>query len=165
MTLSCFDYVAHFRSSTEETSASLGEHDRFQFRPHDFALEQTADLHEKDVGDEALKDLPKSSPPPRKNMAEPDLILVSSSGEPAGSKLHVSSSLLLSCIKYYLSVAPEGESKCIHLGLPSKAESSRFILVSTGLACRRGPFKNMPELSCVGTGESAFVCPAGRHVP
>jgi hypothetical protein len=76
MISSCFDYVVYFRSSTEETSASLGERDRFQFRPHDSTLEQTADSQEKDIGDAALEDLPKSSPPPKKNTVEPDLILV-----------------------------------------------------------------------------------------
>jgi hypothetical protein len=90
MTLSRFDYVAYFRSLTEETSASLGDRDRFQFRPHDSTLEQTADSQEKDVGDAALEDLSKSSLPLKKNTVDPDLILVSSSGEPSGSKHHVS---------------------------------------------------------------------------
>jgi hypothetical protein len=94
MTSSCFDYVAYFRSSTEETSASLGECDRFQFWPHDSTLEQTADSQEKDNGDAALEDLLKSSSPPKKNTVEPNLILVSSSGEPSGSKRHVSSKIL-----------------------------------------------------------------------
>jgi hypothetical protein len=94
MTPSNFDYVAYFRSSTEETSASLGDRERFQFRPHDSTLEQTADSQEKDVGDAALEDLPKSSPPPKRNMVEPDLILVSSSSEPSGSKRHVSLKIL-----------------------------------------------------------------------
>jgi hypothetical protein len=94
MTSSRFDYVAYFRSSTEETLVSLGDRDRFQFRPHDSTLQQTADLQEKDVGDAALEDFPKSSPPPKKNMVKPDLILVSSSGEPSGSKRHVSPTIL-----------------------------------------------------------------------
>jgi hypothetical protein len=94
MTSSCFDYVAYFRSSTEETSASLGERDRFHFRPHDSTLEQTADSQEKDVGYAALEDLPKSSPPLKKKMVEPELILVSSPGEPSGSKRHVSPTIL-----------------------------------------------------------------------
>jgi hypothetical protein len=34
------------------------------------------------------------SPPPKKNTVEPDLILVSSSGEPSGSKHHVSPTIL-----------------------------------------------------------------------
>jgi hypothetical protein len=94
MTSSHFDYVAYFRSSTEETSASLGDRDQFQFRPHDSTLEQTADSQEKDVGNAALEDLPKSSPPPKKDTIEPDLILVSSSGEPYGSKRHVSPKII-----------------------------------------------------------------------
>jgi hypothetical protein len=94
MILSCFDYVAYFRSSTKETSVSLGDRERFQFQPHDSTLEQTADSQEKNVGDAALEHLPKSSPPPMKNTVEPDLILVSSSGEPSGSKRHVSPKIL-----------------------------------------------------------------------
>jgi hypothetical protein len=69
---------------------SLGEREQFQFRPHDSTLEQTADSQEKNVGDAALEDLPKSSPPPKKNATEPELVLVSSSGEPSGPKRHVS---------------------------------------------------------------------------
>jgi hypothetical protein len=76
-----------------------------------------------------LKDLLKPSSPPKKSMAEPDLILVSSSSEPSGSKRHVSSNLLFSCIEYYLSVAPEGESKCEHLGLPSKTNPQNLSLL------------------------------------
>jgi hypothetical protein len=68
----------------------LGEHERFQFRPHDSTLEQTADSQEKNIGDAALEDLPKLSPPPKKNVAKPELVLVSSSGEPSGPKCHVS---------------------------------------------------------------------------
>jgi hypothetical protein len=98
--LSHFNYVARFRSSNEESSGSLGERDRFQFRPHDSTLEQTADSQEKDVKDATLKDLPKPSSPPKKSTAEPDLILVSSSGEPSGSKRHVSLNLLYLSIKY-----------------------------------------------------------------
>jgi hypothetical protein len=94
MASSRLDYIAHFRSSIEETSASLGDRDRFQFRPHDSTLEQTADSQENYVGDAALEDLPKSSPPLKKNTVEPDLILVSSSGEPSGSKCHVSPKIL-----------------------------------------------------------------------
>jgi hypothetical protein len=69
---------------------SLGERARFQFRPHNSTLEQTADSQEKNIGDVALEDLPKSSPPPKKKAAEPELVLVSSSGEPSGPKRHVS---------------------------------------------------------------------------
>jgi hypothetical protein len=94
MTLIHFDFDAYFRSSAEETSASLGDHDRFQIRPHDSTLEQTVDSQEKEAGDAALGDLPKSSPPPKKNMVEPELVLVSSSGEPSGPKCHVSLQIL-----------------------------------------------------------------------
>jgi hypothetical protein len=76
--------------------ASLGDRDRFQVRPHDSALEQTADSQEKATGDTAPgDDLPKPPPPPRKKMIEPELILVSSFGEPAGPKSHVSPEILV----------------------------------------------------------------------
>jgi hypothetical protein len=52
---------------------SLGDRDRFQFRPHDSTLEQTADSQEKDVGDAALEDLPKSSPLQRRIRSSPIL--------------------------------------------------------------------------------------------
>jgi hypothetical protein len=129
MTSSHFNSVAHFRSSNEASSGSLGEHDRFQFRPHDSTLEQTADSQEQDIEDATLKDLPKPSPPSKKSTAEPDLILVSSSGKPSGSKRHVSSNLLSLCIKCYLSAAPEGESKCVHLGQPSKKNLQNLSLL------------------------------------
>jgi hypothetical protein len=129
MASSRFNSVARFRSSNEESSRSLGERDHFQFRPHDSTLEQTADSQEKDIEDAMLKDLPKPSPPPKKSTAEPELILVSSSGEPSRSKRHVISNLLSSWIKYYLSVAPEGESKFVHLGLPSKANPRNLSLL------------------------------------
>jgi hypothetical protein len=41
----------------------------------------------------------------------------------------VSSNLLCSCIEYYLSIAPEGESKCVHLGLPSKTNPQKLSLL------------------------------------
>jgi hypothetical protein len=46
-------------------------------------------LQEKAAGDIASGDLPKPSPPPKKKMIEPKLVLVSSSGEPSGPKRHV----------------------------------------------------------------------------
>jgi hypothetical protein len=94
MTLSLSNRATYFRSSTEETSASLGDRERFQFRPRDSTLEQTADSQEKNVGDAALEDLPKSSPPLKKNTVEPKLVLVSSSSEPSGPKCHVSPKIL-----------------------------------------------------------------------
>jgi hypothetical protein len=39
-------------------------------------------------------DLPKPPPPPRKKMIEPELVLVSSSGEPSSPKSHVSPKIL-----------------------------------------------------------------------
>jgi hypothetical protein len=90
----CFDFDAYFRSSTEETLASLGDCDRFQIRPHDSTHEQTTDLQEKEAVDATPGDLPKSSPPPKKSTVEPDLILVSSFGEPSGPKHHVSPKIL-----------------------------------------------------------------------
>jgi hypothetical protein len=67
----------------------LGERERFQIRPHDSTLEQTADSQEKNVRDAALEDLPKSSPPLTKKATEPEFVLVSSSGEASGPKRHV----------------------------------------------------------------------------
>jgi hypothetical protein len=94
MTSGHFDFNACFRSSTEETSASLGDRDRFQIRPHDSTLEQTVDSQEKAAGDAVLGDLPKSSPPPKKKTIEPELVLVSSFDEPSGPKHHVSPKIL-----------------------------------------------------------------------
>jgi hypothetical protein len=90
-----FDFDSYFRSSTEETTASLCDRDRFEVRPHNSALEQTADSQEKAAGDAAPgDDLPKPPPPPRKKRAEPELVLVSSFGEPSGPKNHVSPKIL-----------------------------------------------------------------------
>jgi hypothetical protein len=98
MALSCHNSVTRFRSSNDESLGSLVEHDRFQFKRHDSTLEETANSQEK-VGENAtLKDLLKPSSPPKKSAAEADFILVSSSGEPCGSKRHVSSKILSLCI-------------------------------------------------------------------
>jgi hypothetical protein len=123
MALSHFISVATFRSSDEETSGSLCDHERFQIRAHDASLEQTADSQEKAIEDAMLKDLPKPSPPPKKNVVKPNIILVTSSGGPSKPKCHVSSIFCHVLPKCYLSVAPEGESKCLHLGLPSNSNS------------------------------------------
>jgi hypothetical protein len=40
-------------------------------------------------------DLPKPSPPPKKKIIEPELVLVSSSGEPSGPNNHVSPTILV----------------------------------------------------------------------
>jgi hypothetical protein len=85
------DFDACFRSSTEETSVSPGDRDRYQVQPHDNALKQTADSQDKTAGDAAPEaDLPKPLSPPGKKMTEPEFILVSSSDEPSGPKSHVS---------------------------------------------------------------------------
>jgi hypothetical protein len=73
---------------------SLGDRDRFQIRPHDSTLEQTMDSQEKEAGDAAPGDPLKSSPPPKKKTVEPELILVSSFGEPSGPTHHVSQKIL-----------------------------------------------------------------------
>jgi hypothetical protein len=52
------------------------------------------DSQEKAAGDAALGDLLKPSPPPKKKMIEPKLVLVSSFGEPSGPKCHVSPKIL-----------------------------------------------------------------------
>jgi hypothetical protein len=74
---------------------SPGDRDRYQVRPHDDTLKQTADSQEKtsrDAGPEA--DLTKPPSPPGKKMTEPEFVLVSSSGEPSGPKNHVSPKIL-----------------------------------------------------------------------
>jgi hypothetical protein len=74
---------------------SSGDHDRYQVRPHDNTLEQTADSQDKIAGDAAPEaDLPKPLSPPGKKMTEPEFVLVSSSGEPSGPKSHVSPKIL-----------------------------------------------------------------------
>jgi hypothetical protein len=88
------DFNACFRSSTEETSASLCDRDRFKIQAHDSTLEQTADSQEKAAGDTTPGDLPKSSPSQKNKMTEPELILVSSSDEPSSPKCHVSPKIL-----------------------------------------------------------------------
>jgi hypothetical protein len=70
-----------------------------------------------------LKELPKPSPHPKKDTVKPDFILVTSSSGPSKPNRHVSSNSFFALIEYYLSVAPEGESKCLHLGLPSNPKS------------------------------------------
>jgi hypothetical protein len=123
MASSHFNSVATFRSSNEETSRILCDRERFHFRAHDASLEQTADSQEKAIEDATLKDLPKPSPPAKKNAVKPDVILVTSSGEPSKPKRHVSSIFCHVLPKCYLSVAPKGESKYLHLGLPSNSNS------------------------------------------
>jgi hypothetical protein len=85
------DFLVTFRSSNEETSGSLGDRDRFQVWPHDATLEQTADSQVRSHEDTTLKDLPKPSPPPKKSMVKPNLILVTSSDGPSEPNRHVSS--------------------------------------------------------------------------
>jgi hypothetical protein len=74
------------------------ERDRFQFKRHDSTLEETIDSQEKEGEYATLKDIPKPSSPTKKSTAEADFILVSSSGEPSGSKHHVSSKILSLCV-------------------------------------------------------------------
>jgi hypothetical protein len=73
----------------------LVDRDRFQFRPHDATLEQTADSQEKNQDDAVLKELSKQSPPPKKDVAKQDFILVTSSGGPSEPARHISSSFNL----------------------------------------------------------------------
>jgi hypothetical protein len=80
-----------FRSSTEETSTGPGDRDQYQVRPHDDALEQTADSQEKvtDVAAPGVA-LTKPSTPSTKKATEQEFVLVSSSGGPSGPSNHVS---------------------------------------------------------------------------
>jgi hypothetical protein len=91
-------FFVTFRSSNDETSGSLADRGRFQIWPHDATLEQTTDSHERSHEDATLKELPKPSPPPKKDAVKPDFILVTSSGGPSEPNPHVS---LNSC--FYLS--------------------------------------------------------------
>jgi hypothetical protein len=103
------------------TTASQCDRDRFEVQPHNSALEQTADSQEKAAGDAAPgDDFPKPPPPSRKKKIEPKLVLVSSSGEPFGPKSHVSLKVLALRFLCLPVSSPEGESKCLHLGLPSE---------------------------------------------
>jgi hypothetical protein len=71
------------------------DRDRFEVRPYNSSLEQTVDSQEKAAGDAVPgDDLPKPLPPLRKKKIEPELVLVSSSGEPFGPKSHVSPKVL-----------------------------------------------------------------------
>jgi hypothetical protein len=86
-----FDLNVCFRSSSAGTSTCPGDQDRYRVQPHDDALEETADSQEKatDVAaPEAV--LMKPSTSSKKKMSEHELVLVSSSGEPFGPKIHVS---------------------------------------------------------------------------
>jgi hypothetical protein len=51
------------------------------------------------------------------------------------------------------------------LGLPSKKNYSRLILVSAGLAYRQGLIEDMQELSCAGGRKSAVINAARRCAP
>jgi hypothetical protein len=89
--LSSSDIDACFRSSTEETLTCPGDQDQYQVRPHDDALEQTADSQEK-VADVAAPEaiLTKPSTSSKKKATEHEFVLVSSSGGPFGPSNHVS---------------------------------------------------------------------------
>jgi hypothetical protein len=68
-----------------------GDQDQYQVRPHDDALEQTADSQEK-VADVAAPKavLTKPSTSSEKKATEHEFVLVSSSGGPSGPNNHVS---------------------------------------------------------------------------
>jgi hypothetical protein len=108
MALSCRNSVTHYRSSNDGSSGSLVEHDRFQFKRHNSTFEETADSQEKEGENATLKNLLKPLSPPKKSAAEADFILVSSSGEPCGSKRHVSSKILSLCIWHSPISSPRG---------------------------------------------------------
>jgi hypothetical protein len=100
---------------------SLGDRDRFQVQPHDSTLEQTADSQEKAAGDAALgDDLPKPPPPPRKKMIEPELFWFLLPVSLLAPRAMYARKSWIYDSDVCLSVAPEGESKCLHSGLPSK---------------------------------------------
>jgi hypothetical protein len=89
--------------------ASPRDRDRYQVRPHDNALEQTADSQDKTAGDTAPEaDLPKPPSPLGKKMTEPQFVLVSSSGEPSGPKSHVSPKILTLLLVWLPVSSPRG---------------------------------------------------------
>jgi hypothetical protein len=71
-----------------------GDQDQYQVRPHDDALEQSADSQEK-AADFAAPEavLTKPSTSSKKKTTEPEFVLVSSSGGPSGPNNHVSSKI------------------------------------------------------------------------
>jgi hypothetical protein len=80
-----------FRSTTEEMLTCPGDQDQYQVRPHDDALEQTADSQEK-AADVVAPEvaLMKPSTSSKKKAMEQEFVLVSSSDGPSGPSNHVS---------------------------------------------------------------------------
>jgi hypothetical protein len=90
------------RSSTEETSTCPGNQDQYQVRPHDDALEQTADSQEK-AADVAVPEvaLMKPSTSSKKKATEQEFVLVSSSDGPSGLSNHVSPKSFLLALRIF----------------------------------------------------------------
>jgi hypothetical protein len=98
---------ACFRSSSEETSTGPG--DRYQVRPHDHALEQTADSQEKAADATAPEvALTKPSTSSQKKAMEQEFVLVSSSDGPAGPSNHVSPNVFNLHFAYLTISSPRG---------------------------------------------------------
>jgi hypothetical protein len=89
------NFFAYLRSSNDEISKSLDGQDRFHIQHHDASLEQIAESQEKNTEDSDLKELPRSSNISKKDKAEWDFILVSSSGGPPEPGRHVSLNFIL----------------------------------------------------------------------
>jgi hypothetical protein len=157
MTLSCCNYIPRLRSSNDESSGSLVERDLFQFKCHDSALKETADSKEKEGEDTMQKDLPKPLPPRRRAQPRPiSFWFLPPASLPGPSNMSARKSYLTAS-NISPSVAPEGESKCLHLGLPSKAKIFDTHPCFHWLACCPGPVENMQELSCPRRGEPTVV--------
>jgi hypothetical protein len=84
------NFFAYFRSLNDEILGSLDDQDRFHIQHHDASLEQIAESQEKNTEDVDLKEHPGSSHVPKKDKAEKDFIIVSSSGGPPELGRHVS---------------------------------------------------------------------------
>jgi hypothetical protein len=110
------------RSSNDDISGSLDDQDHFWIETRDGNLETIAQSQGKNTDDTERKEHLGTSRAPKKASAKKDVILVTSSGgPPPESSCHVSTPLFSICFSIITpSVAPEGESKCSHLGLPSR---------------------------------------------
>jgi hypothetical protein len=98
-----------FRSSTEGTSTGPGDQEQYQVRPHDTALEQTADSQEKAADVAAPEVAPtKPSTSSKKKATEQEFVLVSSSDGPSGPSNHVSPKIFSLCFACLTISSPRG---------------------------------------------------------
>jgi hypothetical protein len=109
------------RSSNDDVSGSLDDQDHFCIKTRSGHLETIAQSLEKDTNDTKHQEHPNASKAPKNANTKKDVILVTSSGGPLESNHHVSTpTFSIRFASITPSVAPEGESKCSHLGFPSR---------------------------------------------